>query len=146
LSDKLDALGLDSDDQDELLGELKFVLEVELYPSYERLIAWFEEREKTASTDDGVWKFPDGAAFYAYKARSYTTTELTPEEIHQIGLAGVERIQAEMKQILAAEGYATDDFGATMQALNKEPRFLYPDTDEGRAQILKDYQTIIDEI
>src|SRR5690606_7032089 len=62
------------------------------------------------------------------------------------GLAGVERIQAEMKQILAAEGYATDDFGATMQALNKEPRFLYPDTDEGRAQILKDYQTIIDEI
>jgi uncharacterized protein (DUF885 family) len=51
-----------------------------------------------------------------------------------------------MKAILEAEGYPTEDFGATMQALNKEERFVYPDTDEGREQMLADYQAIIDEI
>ena len=52
----------------------------------------------------------------------------------------------EMLEILRKEGYPTENFGETMQALNAEPRFLYPDTDDGRAQILADYQTIIDDI
>jgi uncharacterized protein (DUF885 family) len=51
-----------------------------------------------------------------------------------------------MRAILAAEGYPTEDLGATLQALNREERFLYPDSDEGRMQILADYQTIIDEV
>lgn len=133
-------------DRDAELARLESAIEGELYPAYQALIDWFAAREPEASTDDGVWKFPEGEAFYAWKIRSYTTTKMTADEVHQIGLEQVEFFQSQMKEILAAEGYDTSDFAATMQALNKEPRFLYPDTDAGRAQILVDYQKIIDDI
>ncbi|WP_428261343.1 DUF885 domain-containing protein [Haliangium sp.] len=138
--------GLDPDDRKALLDALAGHIEDRVYPAYQRLIDFFAERELSASTDDGVWKLPDGAEFYAWRLRAFTTTELSAEEIHQLGLREVARIQGEMKDILRAEGYDPVDFGATMQALNREPRFLYPDTDDGRAQILADYQAIIDEV
>jgi uncharacterized protein (DUF885 family) len=132
--------------RDRLADEIQHTV----FPAYERMIAWFEAREPTANEDVGAWKLPDGDEFYAYQARNHTTTQLTPEEIHALGLREVERIQTEMKTILRGEGYTVGDapgeFAAVMQRLNREPRFLYPDTDEGRAQILVDYQTIIDEI
>jgi uncharacterized protein (DUF885 family) len=71
---------------------------------------------------------------------------MTADEIHAIGLAEVARIQKQMRRILEAEGYPTEDLGATLQALNREVRFLYPETEEGRARILADYQSIIDEV
>ncbi|MDX1501263.1 MAG: DUF885 domain-containing protein [Thermoanaerobaculia bacterium] len=132
--------------REELLAELEREIEGTVYPAYERLIGFFEAQEKIATTDDGVWKLPEGEAFYAHQLRHYTTTEMSAAEIHQLGLAEVEAIHAEMREILEAEGYPTEDLGATMQALNEEERFLYPDTDEGRRQILADYQAIIDEV
>jgi uncharacterized protein (DUF885 family) len=138
--------GLDDAGKEELVAQVAREIEGTVYPAYRLLIDHYAALEPTASTDDGAWKLPDGDRSYAYDLRSYTTTDLSAEEIHQIGVHEVERLQAEMKAILEAEGYPTDDFGATMQSLNKEPRFLYPDTDEGREQILVDYQKIIDEI
>jgi uncharacterized protein (DUF885 family) len=76
-----------------------------------------------------------------------TTSEMSPEEIHQLGLAEVDRIHAEMRTILDGEGYdTTRPIGELLKAISEEDRFMYPDTDEGREQILVDYQTILDEI
>jgi uncharacterized protein (DUF885 family) len=137
---------LSADTRAALLDQLASTIEVVVYPAYTRMIDHYAALEGSASTDDGVWKLPEGEAFYAARLRSFTTTDMSAEEIHALGLREVARIQAEMKTILAAEGYATRDFAATMKRLNKEPRFLYPDTDAGREQIVADYQKILDEI
>ncbi len=137
---------LGADARADMLERLAGHIAETVYPAYERMIEHYAALEPTASTDDGVWKLPDGAAFYASRLRSFTTTDMSAAEIHELGLSEVARIQGEMKQILRAQGYDVSDFGATMQALNKEPRFLYPDTDAGREQILADYQKILDEI
>ncbi len=144
---KLGALeGVDEATRTELQDKLADLLDQTVYPAYQRLIDHYAALEPTASTDDGVWKLPDGAALYAAKLRSFTTTDMGADEIHELGLSEVARIQGEMKSILQNQGYDTTDFAATMQKLNREPRFLYPDSDAGRSQILADYQTILDEI
>ncbi|MCA9717501.1 MAG: DUF885 domain-containing protein [Myxococcales bacterium] len=142
----VDAGELDAGARDELLARLASELETTVYPAYTRMIEHYAALEPTASEDDGAWKLPDGAAFYTSRLRSFTTTDMSAEEIHALGRSEVSRIQGEMKEILTAQGYDVTDFGGAMQALNKEPRFLYPDTDEGRAKILADYQAILDEI
>ena len=147
LDEKLSKIeGLDPATKDELLSSTEKEIRDTIYPAYQRLIDHYAELEPTASTDDGVWKLPDGDKYYAYVLREYTTTNLTAEEIHALGLAEVEKLHTEMKAILQAQGYETEDFAATMQALNTEERFLYPDTGDGRAQILEDYRKIISEI
>jgi uncharacterized protein (DUF885 family) len=94
-----------------------------------------------------VWKLPDGKAYYNYLLRQHTTTNMTADEIHAIGVAEVDRIQSEMLEIFTAEGYDPSlGVKALFDELAKEDRFYYPDTDAGRAQILEDYATIIDEI
>jgi uncharacterized protein (DUF885 family) len=138
--------GVEEQTQQKLLTRLEQEIAGSVYPAYRRLIDFFIHQERIAKTDDGVWKLPDGEAFYAHTLRHHTTTSMTAEEIHDIGLREVERIQAEMREILTAEGYPVEDLQAVMNSLNEQERFLYPDTDEGREQILADYQAIIDEI
>jgi len=145
--EKLDAIEpLQDARAEDLSAQVAVHVENTVYPAYRQMIDHYAALEPSASTDDGVWKLPDGERYYAHMLRTFTTTDLSAEEIHAIGLQEVQRLQIEMKEILRAEGYSTDDFAATMQALNKEPRFLYPDTDEGRKSMLRDYQAIIDEI
>jgi uncharacterized protein (DUF885 family) len=138
--------GFDTEKREELLADLEQEIRDTVYPAYRRLIEFFEHQEQIATTDDGVWKLPDGEAFYTYRLRRSTTTNMTADEIHKLGLAEVERIQTEMRGILEAEGYGASDLAAAMNTLNEEERFLYPDSDEGREQILADYQALIDEI
>ncbi len=129
----------------ELLKRLAGSLERDVYPAYGRLIAYCAHLDSVATDDDGVWKLPDGAAYYAYRLKSATTTDLSADTLHALGLREVERIQGEMKGILAAQGYPTTDLAATMNQLNAEPRFHYASGDTGRARILADYQVIIDD-
>jgi uncharacterized protein (DUF885 family) len=142
--DKID--GLSDARRAELLEDARATIADTVYPAYRRMIEHYAALEPTASTDDGVWKFPDGAAYYASVLRQYTTTDLTPEQVHAIGLLELERIKGEMREILEAEGLPSDDLGAVMKSLNNDPRFLYPDTEEGKRQILSDFQAIVDEI
>ena len=74
-----------------------------MVPAYRKLIAFFEGQLSRSTTDDGVWKLPDGDAYYAYRLRSETTTRMTPQEVHDLGLSEVARIEAEMTAILAAQ-------------------------------------------
>lgn len=130
----------------ELLDRLATVIEKTVYPAYGRLIDYYTDLEPRTTTDDGVWKLPEGEAFYRHRLRSMTTTNLTAEEIHAIGLREVERLQAEMRAILKAEGYPTQDLAATMKRLGEEPRFRYSEGEAGRQEILADYQAIIDDV
>ena len=118
-----------------------------VYPAYQEYIDYFSALRAKSNDDAGVWKLPDGKAYYNYLLRRHTTTDMTADEIHAIGVAEVERIQTEMLEIFAAEGYDPSlGVKALFDELAKEERFYYSDTDAGRAQILEDYATIIDEI
>lgn len=146
-SGKLDELeDLDADERAELLAALETAIESDVYPVYARMIAYYEELLPRAGTDDGVWHLPDGDALYDRMLRMFTTSEMGADEIHELGLSEVARIQAEIRRILEAEGYGGDSFLALMQNLEADERFYYPDTDEGREQILADYARIIEEI
>lgn len=137
---------IDAATRSALQQELTRRIETVVYPAYRRLIAYHEALLPKATSNDGVWRLPDGDAFYAWRIRSQTTTDMTAEEIHRIGLAEVDRIAAEMDAILSAEGLVDGTVGERVQQLAKRPDQLYPDTDAGRAQIITDYQKIIDEI
>ncbi|HEX4909199.1 MAG TPA: DUF885 domain-containing protein [Permianibacter sp.] len=134
-------------DRTRLLADAKQQIEQTVYPAYNNLKAFLVEQKPKSSSDDGVWKLPEGDAFYAFMLEMFTTTTMKPEEVHQLGLDEVARIHGEMREILAAQGYdTTQPVGTLMRQLSEEARFLYPDTDEGRQQILADYQKIIDEV
>lgn len=117
----------------------------QVYPAYEKLISYFQGLLPKITTDDGVWKLPDGDAYYAYMLRQSTTTTLSPNEVHAVGLSEVARIEREMRALLDANGFAGRPIGEAMTTLAKDARFLYPNDDNGRAQALGDYQKLIDE-
>lgn len=138
---------IDQSQRDGLLASAREQIETVVYPAYQEYIDYFNGLKAKSTDDAGVWKLPDGEAYYNYLLRGHTTTNMTAEEIHNTGLAEVERIKSEMLEIFAAEGYdASLGVKALFDQLATEERFYYPDTDEGREQILKDYATIIDEI
>jgi uncharacterized protein (DUF885 family) len=114
-----------------------------VYPAYHKLIDYFNGLLPKTTTDDGVWKLPDGDAFYAYALRKSTTTTLNPEEIHDLGLREVTRIETEMRALLDANGFAGRPIGEAMDALRKDPRFLFPNDDKGRADALAEYTRLI---
>src|SRR5260370_36534677 len=97
----------------------------QVYPAYQKLIAYLQELLPKTTTDDGVWKLPDGDAFYAYALRSNTTTNMPPNEVHELGLREVTRIEGEMRALLDANGLAGQPIGAAMDKLGKDPRLLY---------------------
>ncbi|HVJ02680.1 MAG TPA: DUF885 domain-containing protein, partial [Sphingomonas sp.] len=106
-------------------------------PALDRQIAELERHRARATSDAGVWKFRDGDAYYAWALKAGTTTNMTPDEVHKMGLDQLAAIQAEMDMILKKEGYNQGSVGARMAALAKDPRFAFPEGDPGRAEIMK---------
>lgn len=134
-------------EKSDLLEQVTVEIENTVYPTYEMLIEYFTELELKAGTNDGIWQLPRGEEVYKLALRFMTTTDYSADEIHNIGLSEVARIQDEIMAILTAEGFDTNDgFTSAITELAEQDRFYYPDTDEGREQILADYQTILDEI
>ena len=116
----------------------------QVYPAYHKLIDHFTALLPKTTTDDGVWKLPDGEDFYAYALRDNTTTSLKPDEVHALGLSEVTRIETEMRALLDANGFAGQPIGASMDKLAKDPRFLFSNDDKGRAEALAEYTRLID--
>jgi uncharacterized protein (DUF885 family) len=128
-----------------LIARVEQGVAASVLPAYNQLNAYMETLRPKATKNDGVWALPDGEKYYQYEIESNTTTTMKADEIHQIGLKEVARIGAEMDRILTEAGYAEGTRAERMQKLSKSPAQLYPDSEQGRTQILKDYQTIIDE-
>jgi uncharacterized protein (DUF885 family) len=114
-----------------------------VYPAYHKLIDYFNGLLPKTTTDDGVWKLPDGEGFYAFALRRNTTTTMKPDEVHDLGLREVARIEAEMRGLLDANGYADRPIGEAMDALGKDPRFLFSNDEEGRTAALAEYTRLI---
>ena len=114
-----------------------------VYPAYQKLIDYFRSILPKTTTDDGVWKLPEGSAYYAHCLRENTTTTLDPEEVHELGLHEVARIDGEMRAILDANGFAGQPIGEAMDKLTKDARFLYTNDDKGRANALARYTELI---
>lgn len=144
--DKAAAGSFDEAAKTALKARAQQAIENKVYAGYDQLIAYFESLLGKVNSNDGVWRLPDGENFYRHMIEVHTTTKADPESLHATGLAEVARIQAEMDAILREAGYTEGSVGARVRQLSQDPSQLYPDTDEGRAQILKDFQTIIDEI
>jgi len=102
-----------------------------------RQIEALEAIRPKAVHDAGVWRLPDGEAFYAAGLKSNTTTTLSAKEIHAMGLEQVAEITAEIDGILKSQGMTQGTVGERVQALNKDPAQLFPNTDAGKEELLK---------
>jgi uncharacterized protein (DUF885 family) len=107
-----------------------------VYPSYRNAAQAVRERLPEAREAAGLWALPGGEQFYAVAIRNEAMTDMSAEQIHELGLREVERILAEMDAILVAQGYRAGTVGERMRTLTSEPRFLLPDTAEGRAALI----------
>jgi len=107
-----------------------------VYPSIDRQIAAMEKLKPTTRAGDGAWRLTNGDAIYAEALRQATTTNFSPAEVHQMGLAQVADISAQIDAILKSQGFAQGSVGERLAALNKDPHQLYADTDAGRAELL----------
>jgi len=147
LTDKMKEADLPEGDQKRIALEAREQIENTVYPAYQALISYFEELDSKVNENKGVWSLPDGDNFYRLSMRLFTTTDYSPEYIHDFGLAEVDRIQGEILDILDAEGWdVSGGFFAAISEMAEDPRFYYSDSAEGRDQILADYQAILDEI
>jgi uncharacterized protein (DUF885 family) len=134
---------LNNAQRDTLRARLEREIVRSVRPSYGKLRRYLGELERRATNDDGVWKLPDGDAYYVHQLRSHTTSDLPPDSIHALGLREVEQIQGEMRTILAAEGEKAGDPVAALRRLGEQPRFHYANDDSGRSQIIADYDSIL---
>lgn len=137
---------IDPAERDELGERAAAEIAATVYPVYGRLIDYYDAMLPRTQGNHGVWALPDGDEFYAFMVRLMTTTAMSPDEIHEVGVAEVARIGAEMDAILRAEGYVEGTLGERIGRLKSDPAQLYEDSPEGRAAIIADYQRIIDEI
>ena len=133
---------MDPEGRAKLIHDTEAALTEVVEPAYRSLMAFVEAQQSRATAEDGVWKFPDGEAFYAYRLEKITTTDLSAEEIHALGLAEVDRIQAEMRAIRDAVGF-DGDLQAFFAHLETDPTYYYPNTDAGRADYMADAAEII---
>lgn len=144
---KLDTLkDLSAEAKQQYLTSAAVLVEQQVQAGYQQLAAAVRAQLPKARTESGIWAQPGGDKFYAYSVKQLGDTDLTPEQIHQIGLDEVARISKEMDSILQNQGYKEGSVGARMTALNNEKRFLYEDSDAGRLQVLDDLNKYIAEI
>jgi len=137
---------INAEQRKKILADAEASIRQKVYPAYQKFIDYYAKLQAKATTNNGVWALPDGDAFYQWCIKQHTTTNMTADEVHKLGLSEVARIEAEMEPILQAQGLTEGSVGERVDIISKRPDQLYPDTDAGRAQILKDFQTIIDDV
>ena len=109
-----------------------------IYPALDRQIALMEQLRPSTRPGDGAWRLPHGDAIYAAALAQATTTNLTPDEVHRMGLDQVAEISGRLDVILRKAGYTKGTVGERLAELNTAAAQLYPNTDEGRTQLIAD--------
>lgn len=117
-------------------AEAAKIVAEKVFPALDRQRALVNELRGKAVHDAGVWRLPDGEAYYASAAEAATTVHMTGDEIHKLGLEQVAEISARIDTILKAQGISEGTVGARLVALNERPDQLFANTDEGRAALL----------
>ncbi|MDH5821847.1 DUF885 domain-containing protein [Luteimonas sp. RD2P54] len=151
LQAKADALveseAITAERAEELKQQARAVLVEQVRPAYDRVIAWSEEELSNALENPaGVGTtHPNGADYYAYQLRENTTTAMSADEIHQLGLDEVARIRGEMEALKERVGFE-GDLPAFFEHIHTDPKFKFPDTDEGRQAYIDEATRVIDNI
>ena len=141
---KIDDMGIVAGERAELINELSGAIKDIVKPGYQSILSFMIENYKYANQYHGVWSLPDGDDFYALRLRTYTTTDYSAAEIHEIGLQEVERIGNRMKEIFLELGYEVNKpIGEMMSDLNENPEFLYEDTPDRKEIVIKDYNQMV---
>jgi uncharacterized protein (DUF885 family) len=122
------------------------IVEREVYPALDRQIAAIRALRPTTAPGDGAVRLPNGAEVYAAALAQATTTTMTPEEVHQLGLSQVAEYTGQLDTVLKQAGFTTGSVGERLAALNNDPKQLYSNTDEGRAQMIADLNTNVKEM
>ncbi len=128
--------GLTEDQKVDYVARVTELVEDRIIPGYQAMIALHEELMETANSDAGIWRIPNGDKIYAAALRSNTTTDYTADQIHDTGLSEVARIEIEMDKILTSEGITDGSVTQRVQALMQDPAHIFPNTDEGRAEMI----------
>ena len=137
------ALDIAETEEDELVATAKAALEDYLAPGYRKLHKYLTNLQHSATNDDGVWKFPEGGDFYNFALKRTTTTDLTADQIHNLGLEEVARIQTEMRRIMRRVKF-DGDLQAFFDFMRNDPQFYYPDTAAGKQAYLDQATLFID--
>jgi len=140
---KVEKLNLPEKEELNLIAEAEKALLASVKPAYENLIATLEDQQQRATTEDGVWKFAKGEEFYKNRLKRITTTDLTANAIHEIGLSEVARIHGEMEAIMKKVGFkgTLQDF---FEFMRTDKQFYYENTPEGKEKYLAEATNIID--
>lgn len=125
-------------DKTALTSQAETIVRDTVLPAYQRQIEAITAIRPRATHDAGVWKLPDGENLYATALRAYTTTSMSPDEIHQMGLDLIAQLTAEMDTILRAQGMTRGSVAERVTALGRRPDQIYPSTPAGRDRLLAD--------
>jgi len=146
LRDRLAKTGLDVAVRAALVSRAEQAVAASVFPAYQRLATYLETLRPKAQRNDGVWALPDGDRYYQHAIEFNTTTRMTADQVHELGLAEVARLKDEITRVFEAAGYREGSLAERYRKLGDAPGQHYADSDDGRARILSDYQSIIDEI
>jgi len=142
---KVAALTLSDEEKEQLIADANAALLGSVKPAYQKLIAELSHQRALTPDGDGVWRLPDGEAWYQNRLNWFTTTDLTADEVHKIGLDNVERIHNAMRDIMKEVG-----FEGTLQEffvfMREDDQFYLPATPEGRQKYLDDAKQAIDDM
>jgi uncharacterized protein (DUF885 family) len=123
-------------DKTALTQRAETIVRDEVFPAYQRQIEALTAIQPRAVHDAGVWRLPRGEELYAAAVKAYTTTTMTPDEIHNMGVELVNQFNSEMDAILQAQGMTRGTLAERVRALSQRPDQIYPSTEAGRTQLL----------
>ena len=145
LDTKMKKAGLNENDQVGVMIAAMDAVFGKVNPAYKKLIDYLTLLETKSKTDDGVWKFPEGDAFYQYRLEKMTTTSLTGDEIFSTGKDEVARIHGEMQDIMDQVGFEGSLQGF-FKFMKVDKQFYYLDSEAGKTTMLAGYQQIVDDM
>ena len=144
-SKKIVTLNISEKEKEKLIKDAEIALIEAVKPAYENLITFLKSQYNRATSDDGVWKWPNGEAFYKNALQRTTTTTMTADEIHELGLSEVDRIHKAMNKIKNQVGF-NGDLHAFFKFMKEDDQFYYSDTDHGKESYIKDAKQLIDNL
>jgi len=144
---KISKADIGEENKEALTKELEEVINNHVTKGFGLLKDFMVRTQKYANTNDGIWSLPNGEEYYQLQIRSYTTTDYTANEIHEMGVNEVKRISNRMSEILKNLGYDTNNksVGQIMNDLNEDPKFLYADTPDRKDIVIADYTAMVKE-
>lgn len=125
---------------------VRSVIKEEVLPAYHDFRVYLAGLLEIAPEDVGVWRFPDGREYYAFLLRHHTTSDISPDEVHRIGLSEVASLEDEIREVLKKMGLPNQDPGQQLQKLMLDPEYHFGPGENSREAILSEYQSILDEV